>query len=179
MLRIPENFVHTRSTPFWNKDTAPKALFTHHNTKASVYGRLSVMQGAVRYFGFPDADATEPDLELVIEAGSFGISPPEKWHRIELLTDDTYFNIDFFADPDVTLQGAGIGKVVKHIRSNGVGKSTYTVTVTNNSNGVSVDYETETPMELLIPDVAANVVKDLVNTVRAYDTENEHDVCGW
>lgn len=45
MLRIPENFVHTRSTPFWNKDTAPKALFTHHNTKASVYGRLSVMQG--------------------------------------------------------------------------------------------------------------------------------------
>ncbi|MDX8919134.1 DUF1869 domain-containing protein, partial [Salmonella enterica] len=23
------------------------------------------------------------------------------------------------------------------------------------------------------------VVKDLVNTVRSYDTENEHDVCGW
>ncbi|EMJ0102125.1 TPA: DUF1869 domain-containing protein [Enterobacter cloacae] len=60
-----------------------------------------------------------------------------------------------------------------------MGESTYTVTVTNNINGVSVDYETETPMELLIPDVAANVVKDLVNTVRAYDTENEHDVCGW
>lgn len=112
MLRIPENFVHTRSTPFWTKDTAPKALFTHHNTKAGVYGRLSVMQGAVRYFGFADGDATERDLELVIEAGTFGISPPQKWHRIELLTDDTYFNIDFFADPAVTLQGAGIGKVV-------------------------------------------------------------------
>ena len=53
-------------------------------------------------------------------------------------------------------------------------KATYTVTVTNNSNGISVDYETETPMELLVPDV-----KDLINTVRAYDTENEHDVCGW
>ena len=36
MLRIPENFVHTRSTPFWNKETAPKALFTHHNTKVKV-----------------------------------------------------------------------------------------------------------------------------------------------
>ncbi|EFB3948299.1 TPA: DUF1869 domain-containing protein, partial [Escherichia coli O25b:H4-ST131] len=23
------------------------------------------------------------------------------------------------------------------------------------------------------------VIKDLVNTVRSYDTENEHDVCGW
>lgn len=110
-----------------------KTLFTHHNTKAGVYGRLSVMQGTVCYFGFPDGNATEPDLELIIEAGSFGISPPLKWHRIELLTDDTWFNNDFFADPDVTLQGAGIGKVVK----------------------------------------------DLVNTVRAYDTENEHEVCGW
>ena len=57
-----------------------------------------------------------------------------------------------------------------------MGKATYTVTVTNNSNGVSVDYETETPMTLLVPEVAA---KDLVNTVRSYDTENEHDVCGW
>jgi len=60
-----------------------------------------------------------------------------------------------------------------------MGKATYTVTVTNNSNGVSVDYETEAPMELLISDVAADVVKDLVNTVRAYDSENEHNVCGW
>ena len=51
-----------------------------------------------------------------------------------------------------------------------MGKATYTVTVTNNSNGVSVDYETEAPMTLLVPDVAAEVVKDLVNTVRSYDT---------
>ncbi len=48
------------------------------------------------------------------------------------------------------------------------GQSTYTVTVTNNSNGVSVDYETETPMTLLVPEVAAEVIKDLVNTVRSY-----------
>ncbi|EBE0995400.1 DUF1869 domain-containing protein [Salmonella enterica subsp. enterica serovar Chailey] len=60
-----------------------------------------------------------------------------------------------------------------------MGKATYTVTVTNNSNGVSVDYETEAPMTLLVPEVAAEVVKDLVNTVRSYDTENEYDVCGW
>ena len=41
-----------------------------------------------------------------------------------------------------------------------MGKATYTVTVTNNSNGVSVDYETETPMTLLVPEVAAEVIKD-------------------
>ncbi|EPV8911714.1 hypothetical protein ACQKIA_08895, partial [Escherichia coli] len=23
MLQIPQNYIHTRSTPFWNKQTAP------------------------------------------------------------------------------------------------------------------------------------------------------------
>lgn len=58
-------------------------------------------------------------------------------------------------------------------------KATYTVTVTNNSNVVSADFETETPVSLLVPDVAAEVVKDLVNVVRGYDTEEESNVCGW
>lgn len=58
-------------------------------------------------------------------------------------------------------------------------KITYTVTVTNNSNGVSADYEPEPPMTLLAPDVAAEVVRELINTVRAYDIEEEHNVCGW
>ncbi len=60
-----------------------------------------------------------------------------------------------------------------------MGKATYTVTVTNNSNGVSVDFETEAPMTLLVPEFAAEVVKDLVNTVRSYDTEDENDGVGW
>ncbi|MEG3131616.1 DUF1971 domain-containing protein [Pantoea cypripedii] len=112
MQRIPQNFIHTRSTPWWNKESAPAALFNHHNTKKGVYGRLSVMQGAVKYFGFPDANTAVPDMEVIIEAGQFGVSPPQKWHRIELLTEDTYFNIDFFADPDTQLEGAGLGQVV-------------------------------------------------------------------
>lgn len=111
MLRIPENFVHTRSTPFWNKETAPKRFLPITTPKpACTVGCPSCRVRCVT-LALPMA-ATEPDLEVVIEAGSFGISPPQKWHRIELLTDDTYFNIDFFADPAVTLSGAGIGKVV-------------------------------------------------------------------
>lgn len=58
-------------------------------------------------------------------------------------------------------------------------KATYTVTVTNNSNVVSADFETETPVSLLVPDVAAEVVKDLLNVVRGYDAEEESNVCGW
>lgn len=112
MLIIPENCVHTRSTPFWNKETAPLALFTHHNTKAHVYGRISVMRGALKYLGFPDANGIVPDTEVIIEAGNFTVSPPEKWHRIEILRDDTYFNIDFFAEPTAELKGEGIAMVL-------------------------------------------------------------------
>lgn len=170
MRQIPQNHIHTRSTPFWNKETAPAGIFERHldkGTRPGVYPRLSVMQGAVKYLGYADEHCSEPEEIMVINAGEFGVFPPEKWHNIEVMTDDTYFNIDFFVAPEVLMEGATSRK------------ATYTVTVTNNSNGVSVDYETEAPMTLLVPEVAAEVVKDLVNTVRSYDTENEHDVCGW
>lgn len=115
--QIPVHFRHTRSTPFWTKETVPLALLTHHNTKKGVYGRLSVMQGAVKYFGFAGEHDTLPEVEVVIEAGHFGISPPQYWHHIELLTDDTYFNIDFFADPNEALEGKRSAQVVNTHRS--------------------------------------------------------------
>ncbi|CDL39359.1 Putative cytoplasmic protein [Citrobacter freundii] len=43
---------------------------------------------------------------MVIEAGQFGVFPPEKWHNIEVMTDDTYFNIDFFVAPEVLMESA-------------------------------------------------------------------------
>lgn len=53
-----------------------------------------------------------------------------------------------------------------------MGKATYTVTVTNNSNGVSVDYETETPMTLLVPEVAAEVSA-------RYSADRHSLLCRW
>ncbi|MCS3409100.1 DUF1971 domain-containing protein [Serratia sp. AKBS12] len=114
--RIPAEYKHTRSTPFWNIDTVPNALLTHHNTKKGVYGRLSVMRGAVKYIGFSAEHDGEPEMEVIISAGQFGVSPPEYWHRIELLTPDTYFNLDFFAAPDIELKGQGFSQVVNSPR---------------------------------------------------------------
>lgn len=49
----------------------------------------------------------------MINAGEFGVFPPEKWHYIELLTDDTWFNVDFFVAPEVLLAGAKLRNVKK------------------------------------------------------------------
>ena len=80
MLQIPQNYIHTRSTPFWNKQT--------------------------------DEHSAEPDQVILIEAGQFAVFPPEKWHNIEAMTDDTYFNIDFFVAPEVLMEGAQQRKVI-------------------------------------------------------------------
>lgn len=36
MLRIPQSCIHTRSTPFWNKETAPAGIFKRHWIRARV-----------------------------------------------------------------------------------------------------------------------------------------------
>lgn len=95
----------TKSYPYTfhallNKETAPAGIFERHldkGTRPGVYPRLSVMQGAVKYLGYADEHCSEPEKIMVINAGEFGVFPPEKWHNIEVMTDDTYFNIDFLS----------------------------------------------------------------------------------
>ncbi|WP_096085099.1 DUF1971 domain-containing protein [Agaribacterium haliotis] len=98
-LRIPKHWRIRRSTPFFTKDNVPEALLSHHNTAAGVFGQLCVMEGEVTYHGFADEAASEPETSIVIAAGSFGTSPPQYWHRIEM-SDDAQFNINFWADPE-------------------------------------------------------------------------------
>ncbi|MBK6599219.1 MAG: DUF1971 domain-containing protein [Proteobacteria bacterium] len=97
--RIPPHWTIQRSTKFFTKSDVPKALLSHHNTAAGVFGQICVMEGAVTYFGFADSEATAPGTTIVIEAGQFGTSPPQYWHRVEL-TDDAQFNINFWSSKD-------------------------------------------------------------------------------
>ncbi len=55
----------------------------------------------MKYLGYADETIEQPEAELLIEAGHFGVFPPEKWHLIELMTEDTVFQIDFFVEADV------------------------------------------------------------------------------
>ena len=107
-IAIPANYVHTRTTPFWNNETAPASIWQRHldaGTRQGVYPRLSVMQGTIVYYGYADETSPEPIETLTIKAGEFGVFPPEKWHRIEPLTDDTIFSVDFYVDPKILIAG--------------------------------------------------------------------------
>ena len=94
---IPSHWKIKRSTHFFTKDKVPKALLTHHNTAAGVFGQICVMQGEVTFYGFADEAATVPEQTIVIKAGQFAVSPPQYWHRVEL-SDDAQFNINFWTE---------------------------------------------------------------------------------
>ncbi len=105
---IPTHYVHVRSTPLWTKETAPASIWQRHldsGTRQGVNPRLCVMQGAIRYYGYADETSPQPVETMTIEAGQFGVFPAEKWHRIEALSDDTVFNVDFWVDPKVLIEG--------------------------------------------------------------------------
>lgn len=55
----------------------------------------------------------------------------------------------------------------------------FVLTVTNKNNGVSVDNEFDSLQELKDPLIVADAVKDLVNIVRGYESDEETNVCGW
>lgn len=76
MLQIPQNYIHTRSTPFWNKQTAPAGIFERHldkGTRPGVYPRLPLCMGG-QYLGYADEHSAEPDQVILIEAGSLRCS---------------------------------------------------------------------------------------------------------
>lgn len=54
-----------------------------------------------------------------------------------------------------------------------------TLTITNKNNGVSVDKDFATIDALMDLNITADAVKDLINIVRGYDTDEENNVCGW
>ncbi|MBZ1815665.1 DUF1869 domain-containing protein [Klebsiella pneumoniae] len=55
----------------------------------------------------------------------------------------------------------------------------FLLTVTNNNNGVSVDKTFSSLAALRDPLTAADAVKDLINIVRSYESDEETNVCGW
>lgn len=64
-------------------------------------------------------------------------------------------------------------------RKESINGSTFTVTITNQNNGVSVDKEIESVDALSDPEITSQVIKDLINIIRGYDMDEEINICGW
>ena len=84
-----------RSTPEFDQTTLPLALQRTHNTKAGVWGRLCILDGAVRFI---DEAAGGAAYDLV--AGETHPIRPQADHHLEL-TGPVRLRVDFYDyDPD-------------------------------------------------------------------------------
>ena len=72
-----------------------------------------------------------------------------------------------------------VAELISTLSVENAGGKGFILTVTNNNNGVSVDSEFASLAELQDPQTAADAVKDLINIVRGYESDEETNVCGW
>lgn len=99
MTMIPKDYVNYKSTPIFTAENIPKMFLHHHNTRAGVYGKICVLQGQLKFYGFSDR-RSDIEQEIIIYAGDSAISPPQYWHKVEFLTDDTQFQVCFYAQKE-------------------------------------------------------------------------------
>ena len=102
MNKIPANFVKYKSTPAFDKNNVPKMFLHLHNTRTGVYGKICVISGTLKFFGFTDRRG-DIEQEISIVAGEYAVSPPEYWHKVEFLTEGTKFRVDFYAEKDTDI----------------------------------------------------------------------------
>lgn len=96
MATIPNDYVNYKSTPLFTPENIPKMFLHLHNTRAGVYGKICVSQGQLKFYGFHDQRG-DIEQEIIINAGETAISPPQYWHKVEFLTEDTKFQVRFYA----------------------------------------------------------------------------------
>ena len=93
-----EKLIAYKRMPLWTKDTMPEAVQRRHNTKVGTWGKITVLKGKLKFI-----ELTEDGEEVtshVFEAGADNpMAQPQAWHRVEALTDDVEWFLEFYCEP--------------------------------------------------------------------------------
>ena len=95
---MPEKLIAYKRMPLWTKDTMPEAVQRKHNTKVGTWGKIIVLKGRLKF-----VELTEDGEDVashVFEAGADNpMAQPQAWHRVEALTDDVEWFLEFYCEP--------------------------------------------------------------------------------
>ena len=95
---MPEKLIAYKRMPLWTKDTMPEAVQRKHNTKVGTWGKITVLKGKLKF-----VELTEDGEEVashVFEAGADNpMAQPQAWHRVEALTYDVEWFLEFYCEP--------------------------------------------------------------------------------
>ena len=85
MKTIPDSVTAYRRTPEFSEETVPKALLRSHSTKAGVWGRIVVLEGALRYRILPTGE------EHRLASGTDGVVEPTVEHEVAPIGSVCFF----------------------------------------------------------------------------------------
>lgn len=95
---MPEKLIAYKRMPLWTKDTMPEAVQRKHNTKVGTWGKITVLKGKLKF-----VELTEDGEEVashIFEAGADNpMAQPQAWHRVEALTEDVEWFLEFYCEP--------------------------------------------------------------------------------
>lgn len=95
---MPEKLIAYKRMPLWTKDTMPEAVQRKHNTKVGTWGKITVLKGKLKFVEL--TEDREEVASYIFEAGADNpMVQPQAWHRVEALTDDVEWFLEFYCEP--------------------------------------------------------------------------------
>ena len=77
----------------------PEAVEQKHNTKVGTWGKVTVLKGALKFTELTEDG--EVLAEHLFEAGADNpMVQPQAWHRVEAVTDDVEWYLEFYCKPE-------------------------------------------------------------------------------
>ena len=93
-----QDLVMYKRMPIWTAETMPEAVQRKHNTKVGTWRKITVLTGELKFI-----EMTEDGEELaehIFKAGEDNLyAQPQAWHRVEALTDDLEWYLEFYCLP--------------------------------------------------------------------------------
>jgi tellurite resistance-related uncharacterized protein len=90
MKKLPPDVAPYKKTPTFSETTTPGALMKSHTTKAGTWGKIVVLEGALRY------RILKPQLEQVeLSPDRHGVVEPTIAHEVEPLGNVSFF-VEFY-----------------------------------------------------------------------------------
>eukprot|EP00418_Pyrodinium_bahamense_P028238 CAMPEP_0179155978 /NCGR_PEP_ID=MMETSP0796-20121207/76010_1 /TAXON_ID=73915 /ORGANISM="Pyrodinium bahamense, Strain pbaha01" /LENGTH=129 /DNA_ID=CAMNT_0020857509 /DNA_START=27 /DNA_END=412 /DNA_ORIENTATION=- len=102
MMSLPSDVKAYKRTRTFSCDDCPEGLLRKHNTKKGTWGLIHVEVGSLRYTIFDGNGDEGPDYILAPE-GQPGVIEPTVYHKVELLSPDTRFHVEFFGSEGTTV----------------------------------------------------------------------------
>lgn len=97
MKRLPDSVSAYKRTPVFTKSSVPKGLLAKHNTKKDTWGLIVVESGSLNYIIFENNESSS-DYSTILTSEKPGVIEPQVCHKVELLSDDTTFFVEFYAN---------------------------------------------------------------------------------